>query len=519
MRFSRGIGINLKAPSVRIGAIFFFGTLLFVSAFLCLEYKAYLSNYEQTQRQETSLLQEKIKTSFDRLQGLSSLTAKRIAASRQDLRRIQRVLGSLHQFFPEYTFPRIQMVSFHKLSPASARVTRFGTLPLDPTASSPKGLSQATPTITVGKNAVASKMLVFSEKNILQGILEIEIDLAELKKSLGGWKTLVLSVGQNASLIQKASLPIYALPPNTLKQFLMAHSPYYYGIFLSYMMLCLIFIPLSVEILDRRRKNRESDERKALETTVAQLAITIQRQEEAIHAFQQTQSSQKISDKNYQDFRASLSSRHKAGGDFITKSLDVLEQSFNTPHMHIPDKKQVEILQACKNESRPLSGGVIAEVSNDPIDIKEMLHNTYELFTAKIHESNLVVDIICSKTLAFTGDPILLRLLLTTLVGRPIYKAPRNGRIEVRAKILKTALHIEVRDNNGSPYSEKAERLIKKSFDLFMTRDDFEQCCRERKLLYTHSKDGKGHNVSKLVVPVLKTTTGASNTNVVPLFR
>lgn len=128
MRFFRSVGIILRRPVLSVGTVFILSTLLFVIAFVSFEYRAYLSHYEQIQRQELSLLQGKITTSLNQLQELSRLTSKRIQASPQDLRRIQRVLGSLHHFFPGYVFPRIQKVAYHKLSAPRGSITRFGIL-------------------------------------------------------------------------------------------------------------------------------------------------------------------------------------------------------------------------------------------------------------------------------------------------------------------------------------------------------------------------------------------------------
>jgi len=519
MGFKQGFRDGLK-PVLGVTRAFVAFTFLFVGLYVFFEHKTYLSDYKRVQQEEINTLQEKTKTSLEHLTKLSELTSKRLASSQGEVQRIQNILISVPRLSPDHTFPKIQKVSYHKLTPPEMTITRFGMLPLDPTLAPQREATQGDKTsIAFDKNAVIGKAMVLNSEGEIEGILEIELDLLEFQASLGTLQTLAFSPSEGVGhLIHNMPFAIYG---KSFKNFwgFAAENKFLYAMFLFYMSFCLIFLPGAVYYLDRRRKNNQRREREALEMSHAQLTAKVGHQDDIIQIHEQNQESQQISNQSYQEVRSLLSNRQKAGTTYITRSLDVLEQSFFNPNIHLSEAEFIEIIRSCRKESRPLSYGSVSEVKNEAIDIKDMLEHICELFTAKIHASNLMVNIVCPKTVPFSGDPFFIQFLLITLIGKPIYRAPKNGKIVIRVKTQKMGLYIEVQDNNGLPYSEKAERLIKKSFDLFMTQDEFQQSCQDHGLTHMYSKDNKGFNVNKIVIPASSDSAEMSGSNVVPLFK
>lgn len=519
MGLTQGFRDGVK-PILGVTGAFVSFTFLFVGLYVFFEYKTYLSDYKRAQQEEIKTLQKKTKASLEHLTKLSELTSNRIVASQGKAQRIQNILISVPRLSPDHTFPKIQKVSYHKFSAPQMTITRFGMLPLDPTLAPQRKATQGDKTsIVFDKAAVISKTMVLNSEGDIAGVLEIELDLLEFQASLGSLQTLTFSPSEGASLlIQNTPFAIYGKTFKTFWEFAVVNKVLY-AMFFFYMSFCLIFLPGAVYYLDRRRKSSQRREREALEASHAQLIAKVGHQDDIIQLHEQTQESQQISNQSYQEVRSLLSNRQKAGTTYITRSLDVLEQSFFNPNIRLSEAEFIEIIRSCRKESQPLSYGAMSEIKNEPIDIKDMLEHIRELFTAKIHGSNLMVDIVCPKTVSFFGDPFFIQFLLITLIGKPIYRAPKKGKIIIRAKTQKMGLYVEIQDNNGLPYSEKAERLIKKSFDLFMTQDEFQQSCQDHGLTHMYSKDNKGFNINKIVIPASSDSAEMSGSNVVPLFR
>jgi K+-sensing histidine kinase KdpD len=117
---------------------------------------------------------------------------------------------------------------------------------------------------------------------------------------------------------------------------------------------------------------------------------------------------------------------------------------------------------------------------------------------------------------AIPGDVLLMELLFMNIVGKAIHRVPRNGRISISLTETKNDFCLEVVDN-GYTDTSSAEKLIKKSFDLFLSDGNFLHICQENGLNYKHKKETNGLNASCLILPFKEEEVPKNN--VVKLFK
>lgn len=82
--------------------------LLFITAYSRFEYQSYLSSYEIRQQKEVEGLRTKAKEAVQKIDELLRLTSQRIAASQNDVKRIQNILISAPRLYSlqELSSPR-----------------------------------------------------------------------------------------------------------------------------------------------------------------------------------------------------------------------------------------------------------------------------------------------------------------------------------------------------------------------------------------------------------------------------
>lgn len=117
-------------------------SLLFIGTYLYVDYQQYISSYKITQQAELKIAQDKINANVDNIKKLSVLTAKRIAASNGNIKRIQHILVSSYALLPDRDFLKIQKVAYEKHSLPQHLITRFGISPLNlnrPSTDKPQG--------------------------------------------------------------------------------------------------------------------------------------------------------------------------------------------------------------------------------------------------------------------------------------------------------------------------------------------------------------------------------------------
>ena len=110
---------NLKFISVPLfvsAGLFVFTFFLFLGTYLPFEYRGYLSFYKTAQQSELKSIQQKTETAFSTMDGLLGLTSVRIAASQNDLKRIQNILVSTPHLVTLEKLPSIQSIAYYIVS-------------------------------------------------------------------------------------------------------------------------------------------------------------------------------------------------------------------------------------------------------------------------------------------------------------------------------------------------------------------------------------------------------------------
>ena len=195
MGIAKDFKIILKPTLLWISAFVSF-SLVPVVSYVFIEHQRYLAAYQATQQLELKTLQQKTLLALENLKKLSRLTVTRIIASHGDVKRIQNILSSVPRLNPNGTLPKIQKVFYNKLSPPQMVITLFGSFPLYSQSAPDVHVADKETIITIDENVVVSKTTVFSERDTLEGILEIQIDPIDFKIFLGNMETVTLNPPQ-----------------------------------------------------------------------------------------------------------------------------------------------------------------------------------------------------------------------------------------------------------------------------------------------------------------------------------
>ncbi len=213
---------KLIKPTFLWMAVYVVGSFVFVGAYVYVDYQSYLSSYEETQHAELAAAQQKLHSNLENLKNLSVLTAKRIASSRGDLKRIQNILNSSYSLLPDADYFRIEKITYNKLSKPQSRITRFGTLSLKPEGNPSEIPHQNGPVVAFHEDSIICKNWVFNTEGNLEGFLEISLDPSAFKATLPMGNTLSFTALRSQTLLQQGPFPIVTvhLPPKVLPQYI-----------------------------------------------------------------------------------------------------------------------------------------------------------------------------------------------------------------------------------------------------------------------------------------------------------
>ncbi len=515
MRFADKFRYILRPFSVS-AAVVVLVVLFFISAYAFLEHHWHLSAYRTTQQNELKAFHHKVATTIKDLKDLSKLTEARILASKGDLKRIQNILISVYRLLPNYSFPKIQKVSYAKLSMPQMVVTRVGMSPLSPPVSDTleKGSS-----LIFGDNTIISKSFVRNEKGKLEGVFDIQIELAEFKDSLGRYETISLSpfssLEEEHFVLQQEPFDVYAKAPANFWEFVSINILRYLSM-LSICLFCIIFVNVRFYFFYRRLQNTYETKLKGLEVQYLKASEKLDLLTKDLSVSQKNLECHQISVEAYRAFYTRVMHRKSEHIHYILRSLEIVKQALQNPTNPLPEAERIEIVDSCRDTGRLLSKGLIAKVKTEPIKLKHLLDGILLLFAERVHRFNITLTINCHKDLIFYGDPLLTEFVLATLIGKPIHRVPKNGKVSIVIRTQNDSLCCDVEDN-GYFLLEDKEEFIKKSFDLFMLKDAFHQVCQENGFVYEHSKTDNGNNVSKIIFS--SPSQDISVRNVIPLFK
>jgi len=150
MEITRNLKVFLK-PILTGTSFIIVVSLLFIAGGIFVEYRQYLQTYQKEQQAELAVVQQNTQKISKKLRELLQLTGKRIEASHGDSNRIQNILNSAPRLYEPYELPKIQSLSYYKVSHPQMMITRLGILPLDQQHLPPALMIEPTPLVSFHK--------------------------------------------------------------------------------------------------------------------------------------------------------------------------------------------------------------------------------------------------------------------------------------------------------------------------------------------------------------------------------
>lgn len=506
---------NLKLISVPlfVGAcVFIFTFFLFVGVYVLFEYRGYLSFYETAQQSELKSIQQKTETAFNTMDDLLGLTSARIAASKNDLKRIHNILVSTPQLVPLDKLPPLLSVTYYIVSKPYKRISRIGIASLEyipPDLSDFKNKE----TLVFQDDVVNSKILVFDERENLKGILEIKIMSSDFTAFLSEMKTLSLipfssSPDQISQPLQKKPFELYGRPPDSFWQFVHDHQDRY-AIFCCYTLVVFLLFLMCVGYFylyfQKKYGNTITNSTEEIAELKEKLGLSEQKYKNCWASFQA-----------YKKIHANLNNEKREQALHICKALAIVTEGVKGTKLHYSTAQQFEFLQSSLKLARFLSEGTMTQRREEKIDINHLLGDVSALFAEKIYKSNVILDITCPDDLFFYGDPLFTELLLVNVLGKAIYRLAKNGKASIAIMDQGETIFFELKDK-GFPSDGVSEKAFKKSFDLFIPENSLKKMCHENDLQYISLRGEKNFNITKIIIP--KVPVKNIGDNVIKLFQ
>lgn len=506
---------KLFQPTLGVMGAFCGLSLLFVGTYLCVDYHRYCSSYQITQQFELKAAQEKINFNVENLKKLSALTAKRIAASKGDIKRIHNILVSSYSLLPDRDFLKIQKVVYEKYSFPQRLITRFGISPLKGDRALMEKFQEKGSSIFFGPETVYSRAQVYDQKSQLEGILELHVALPHFKETLKLGSTLSFVSDPAPVLLQKTLFPIYGRLPKPFGGYFVENVGHF-SLFFLFVVLSALFIVVSTFYSRFRIKQGVQEEMDSLKDELSELRTENYQANETLLASQKQTVTHQESCQSYKEFQATFQNRQKEQLHRILRSIDVVMGSLQNPKRALPPQELVDILKSCFPVVERTVNGTLFIETHEPVNILKTLDNIRALFTEKMYKSDLTLEVDCPSNLAYWGDPLGVELVLLNLIGKSLHRAPKNGKVDIKAACHKEGFSIDVK-GNGFPLSEKSQRQIQQAFDFFMSDGSFHQLCRENGLFYEYVEEKDGSH--KASIFFAKRRTDSSESNVISLFN
>ncbi|MBP6952010.1 MAG: hypothetical protein KBD36_02710 [Alphaproteobacteria bacterium] len=506
--------------------LFVLVSLVFIASCGFFEYQQYLSAYQRDQRKEVSIIREKTKAFLEKIQELAGLTSDRIIAMDGEPQQIREILISTSRLYDPGEIPKIQKISYYKLSDPPKLITRYEAAPLEPQAFPEiQDLSNKTSAIFY-QDFFLSKSLVFNSKGKLEGVLEIHIALSEFKASLGVLKYLTFDplislAAEKTHFFQKEPFALYGKNPQVLWKFVSLNKARY-GIFIVYFFLCVFCFLLGMtyfrrdlQKIYRAKIETQNTNIKVLNADLVKLQTTVEETRKNFQRSEEKRRSHDITCNSYKKIHSDLSFWQQEQTFHICKCLNILTQSYKGSSAELSPEHQLKLLRSCLQSANLLANGLISKMKNEPIVIKTLLEKTKSLFAEKIYTSKLNIEIVCENNLHFVGDRFFTQFILVNLLGRAVHRVPKNGTITLTSTSQDDGILFEVQDK-GFVLVNSSEKLIKKSFAFLAGKDDFQKICIQNGLKYQYLRDEENFNRTAIFIPV--TSERELKSNIVDLF-
>jgi len=498
-------------------------SVVFMAGYFVIGYQSYLKDFNTTQLKETKAVHKKTETAFRQLNDLLDLTTSLIKTASststniQQGARIQEILKSVSSLKPSSNLSSIQKVAFYKLSPPRLLISRFNILPWTSPNLSFQSLEQhhPKPTFILEEKTIVGRMTVGDTKS-KSGILEIQLSLSEFIQFLGAYQTIQLKELPKSTLeIDKNRFPFQLAKNNPVPFQNYAYSLIVHNwMFIVYLSACLLILGVSLHICYRHINKTlfntiaflEKDIL-TLQTTETDLKDSVSNQQKNLEAFT-------ISQQAHTKFNHILSEKQKNQAKKLTKFLEVIKDNNSS----LPDEAINIQMESSIRQAAALSNGLWVPSNVDNVELNEVVKNFSMLFAEKLHQSNIHIEIQdLSHLPSFKGDALLIDVLLINVLGKVLYRVPDQGTVFISAKEMSGYLHLQIQDT-GFGRVIQAEKIIQKSFGLFMDEQDFKKLCKENGVYIKYSKTNQGHKITQVLIPIFKSPQEGERNNIVQLF-
>jgi hypothetical protein len=490
---------------------------VFITIYSRFEYQAYLSSYSITQQKELKALQSKAKKAVQKIDELLRLTSNRIAASQGDLKRIQNILISAPRLYSLQELPNIQSIAYHRLSKPSQTISRFGALPIE---SPSLHISSKGPETSFQKDIILSQIPIFDESETLQGMLEIKIAPLTFKAFLGAPNTLSFvplspSEENHVRLLETIPFRIYTKAPDSFVEFVIDNKSRYALFFVYTVLIFLVFV-CGIFYLRHVFEKAYGNKINTLETSLIKATEEGDELKEKLLDLAQKYKSCSISFQSYKKIHANLNIRKKDQVKELNESLSLMAQELHLSAQSRYSEKHLRLLRFCLKQANMLSEGIMESMRHEKVNFKNLLEGIPSLFADKIYKSKILVELVCPDDVFFYGDPLLVELILMNVLGKSLYRLPKNGRVSITVTSDENMVSFKIQDK-GFSLVDESETLFRQAFDLFVPDNTLKAMCYKNGLHYVSSRDDKGLNTTELNLPLY--AEEASGHNVIKLFQ
>lgn len=176
--------------------------------------------------------------------------------------------------------------------------------------------------------------------------------------------------------------------------------------------------------------------------------------------------------------------RQQDNAQYIAHSLDILEQSLMSPTPIISDADMIEIVTQCQRRAEALSLGAWKRKNSEEITISSLINRSLELCGDQICEKEIQIHLdISEEEQAFSGDPLLLQVLIANLIGSTLYGMPPKGYLGLRLLEAGNSIALEMEDSSFLG-GGRLQSVVKNFSSLFMVEQNFRNVCRENGIEY-----------------------------------
>lgn len=504
MKFTEYIKNILPSCFVSISCISLI-SLLYISIYAYVQHGQYLDIYQKSQQEELAVAQQKTKAVLEKLNELLLLTSARVKASQGDINKIQAILSSTPRLYTPQELPKIKNLSYYKYSHPQMTVTRLGTFLSEHKTIPLLDLHASTTSVLFNDSAVVGKVPIFDEGGNAEGILEVQVSLADFKSFVGEARALsfdlpVVSKENKDTLLQKNPFPLYAKNPESFWKFVFAQKANY-SFYFVYSFIVLFCLAVAIAYLFWKMKRAYRAILHKFKNNLLKSQSSEEQLAEELILFEQKYKSHQAYCQSNKSTGVALKERQKEQVLHVHQSLKILEQALRQSEMAASLEYHLEIVQSCLRSTDLLVNDLLSREKKELINFKNLLEDIRKFFTEKMYKANATFELTCPNKLVFYGDYLFTKLILINVIGKAIHRVPKNGKISLNVEEQDKVIHFNLRDK-GFELIEATKQHIKRSFDFVIAEDVLQKMCQESGLGYTYGRDENGCNINEILIPL-----------------